>query len=540
LRSNRIWLATYLALSLALVVGAYYWATLTMEGMYAYRSPLQNQPPAPGAGVPPALAGRVVFVLIDGLRYDTSQDAAVMPVLAQLRASGASARMHSRPPSYSQPGYVTLLTGAWPDINDGPPVNLETTLIPTMTQDNLFLAAKRAGWVTAVLGYDWFEKLLPSGSVDLSFYTPGEDAAADRAVVDAALPWLRARQAGLALVHIDQVDYAGHHEGGPRDPRWNQAASRADGLLGEILATLDLSRDTLLVVSDHGHIDAGGHGGTDAVTLVEPFVLAGKGVRLGQYPDVQMVDVAPTLAALLGANLPASAEGVPLLEMLDLPPAQSAAIETAGQAQQAGVAEAYRQATGMLPPAWSDTTPGAKGIELARNARLARERLPRGILVLLIALALGRVVFGSLPHRLARLLAALLFVAVFNLGYALVSGKTYTLSSVTGVTDLILLAGGWALAAALLAGALFAWRTRLSLRRPAEFCAGLLELLVSVAFVLLLPVLLSFALNGFLPEWTLPDFDTTFVALLSAIQLLVCGALGVLIALGGLAAPQKA
>ncbi|HMN62464.1 MAG TPA: alkaline phosphatase family protein [Anaerolinea sp.] len=540
MRSNRIWLAVYLALSLALVVGAYYWATLTMEGMYAYRSPLQNQPPAPGEGVPPALTGRVVFVLIDGLRFDTSQDAEVMPVLAQLRASGASARMHSRPPSYSQPGYVTLLSGAWPDINDGPPVNLDYALIPTMTQDNLFSAAKRAGGVTAVSGDNWVGRLLPAESVDLSFYTPGEDSAADRAVTDAALPWLGSGQAGLVQVHIDQVDYAGHHEGGPRDLRWNQAAARADGLLGEILAALDLSRDTVLVVSDHGHIDEGGPGGTDAVTLVEPFVLAGKGVRPGQYADVQMVDVAPTLAALLGANLPASAEGLPLLDMLDLPPAQKSALEAAVQAQQAGVAEAYRKATGMLPPAWSDTAPGVKGIALARSARLARERLPRGILVLLIALALGRVVFGSLPRPVARLLAAGLFVVVFNLGYALVSGKTYTLSSVTGVTDLILLAGGWALAAALVAGGLYAWRTGLSLRRPAEFCAGLLEMGMTVAFVLLLPLLLSFALNGFLPEWTLPDFDSTFVALLSAIQVLVCGALGVLVALGGLAAPQKA
>ena len=71
---------------------------------------------------------------------------------------------------------------------------------------------------TAVSGYNWFEKLIPQKAVNASFYTPGEDRLADRQVVDAVLPWLAGGQYSLILVHIDQVDYAGHHEGGPSDP----------------------------------------------------------------------------------------------------------------------------------------------------------------------------------------------------------------------------------------------------------------------------------------------------------------------------------
>ena len=100
--------------------------------IFAYRSPLKES--APPAGLAPVAHGqsgsqRVVLVLIDALRWDTSMDAAVMPALKLVRAQGASALMHSRPPSYSQPGYATLLTGAWPEINDGPPVNLDTAEI---------------------------------------------------------------------------------------------------------------------------------------------------------------------------------------------------------------------------------------------------------------------------------------------------------------------------------------------------------------------------------------------------------------------------
>ena len=147
-----------------------------------------------------------------------------MPFLAELRARGASATMHSRPPSYSAPGYTVLFTGAWPDISDGPALNLEYDRYPAWTQDNLFSAAHRAGLSTAVSGYYWFEKLIPQEAVTASFYTAGEDAAADRAVVAAALPWLANGEDQLILIHLDQVDYAGHHEGGPRDPRWDAAA----------------------------------------------------------------------------------------------------------------------------------------------------------------------------------------------------------------------------------------------------------------------------------------------------------------------------
>lgn len=102
--------------------------------------------------------------------------------------------MYSQPPSFSEPGYATLLTGAWPEINDGPVFNLEYDEIHAFTQDNLFSAAKRKGLITAISGYYWFEKLVPQDDVDFSFYTPGEDATADREVVDAALEWLEGKK----------------------------------------------------------------------------------------------------------------------------------------------------------------------------------------------------------------------------------------------------------------------------------------------------------------------------------------------------------
>lgn len=187
----------------------YFWATGLMDSLYDFRSPLAENPPAPGEALGRPLTNRVVLILIDALREDTSFRPDVMPYLNELRQGGAWATMHSRPPSYSAPSYTVLMTGAWPDISDGPAMNPEGGELPrTWTQDNVFSAVHRAGMKSAVSGHFWFEGFIPQADVDASFYTIGEDRNADRDVVDAAIPWLESGEYHFILIHIDQVDYA--------------------------------------------------------------------------------------------------------------------------------------------------------------------------------------------------------------------------------------------------------------------------------------------------------------------------------------------
>ncbi|MBT7781879.1 MAG: sulfatase-like hydrolase/transferase, partial [Anaerolineae bacterium] len=306
MKKNR-WIITGTASLLLVAVGAYFWTMGLITSLENYRSLLHDTPPAPAAPLgweENSPTRRVVFILVDGLRDDISRNAEVMPALNQLRAQGASATSHSQTPSYSAPGYSVINIGAWPYLSDGPAMNLDYELTPTWTQDNLFSAAHRAGLKTAISGYYWFEKLIPQEDVDASFYTPEEDDAADRAVVDAALPWLKSGDYQFLFIHLDQVDYAGHYEGGPQDPRWDAAAGRVDAYINEIVTELDLELDTVIITSDHGHIDRGGHGGHEEIVLTEPLILAGAGIAPGEYPDTQMIDFAPTIAALLGTNIP--------------------------------------------------------------------------------------------------------------------------------------------------------------------------------------------------------------------------------------------
>ena len=520
-----------------LAVGAYFWVTNLMDSAQSYRSLLANTPPTPGQALGAPVSRRVVVVLIDALRYDTSTNIAVMPFLNELRAQSASATMHSQPPSFSAPAWTTILTGAWPDINDSqlfnPPDEFSAR---AFTQDGLFAAAQRAGLNTAVSGYSWFEGMLANSGVDAGFYTPGEDNAADIEVVDVALPWLTGDYQ-LVLILLDQVDYAGHYEGGPRSPNWNAAATRTDSMLSEIVAQLDLSQDTVLVISDHGQIDRGGHGGPEPVTLVEPFVLAGAGVVPGSYGDVNMVDIAPTLAALLGTNIPASNQGHVLTNMLTLTSEQDVAIQNALKAQQSQLFSAYTAAIGSTASVGDGEIVSATQTALnqARLARLGSERIWRNVLAAFLAILPGYLLFLRKDKKLLWLMAgALLYVLLFNLRYAVIDGRTYSLASIEGATWLITYSATTAAVAVILGWLVPMFGLRAFKAGPRKATETALGYIWFTIYLLALPILLSFAINGFSVTWTLPEFYTLFIGLLSLIQSLIVAAVGLVLV--GLAA----
>jgi hypothetical protein len=505
---------------LAVAAVSNYWTNAIISSLIEYRSPLQHSPPAPGTPLGESITRRVVIVLIDGLRWDISTDTSLMPFLNKLRDQGASAVMHSHPPSFSQPGYATLLTGAWPDLNDGPSVNLDYSQIPVLTQDDLFSAAHRAGLRTAISSYFWFEKLLPLHAVDKSFYTSGEDARADQTVLYAALPML-AGDYQLVLIHLDQVDYASHHLGGPLSPEGKLAAKNIDHYLHEIDAALDLEQDTLVVLSDHGQIDQGGHGGPDPVTLVEPFVMAGAGVRPAKYGSIQMVDVASTIGALLGINIPATSQGAVQTDMLLLSPSYKTYIHSAEMTQKQALLNAYEAALNVRindPRDLDDIQAYTIAMDAARAAQLSQERVWRGLVAVILALLPIAILLFRKDKKAVWLAAGgLTFIILFNIRFLLIDGRTYSLSSMESaswliqyltVTTSISLTVGW----------LLAMLGRQGFNNSPLQAAGIsMDFVYFTLYLLGLPILLSFAINGVVVTWTLPEFYTIFVALIALI-----------------------
>lgn len=527
--SHRTLLKIFTILTVSGILG--YESFQLLESLFHYRSPLRDNPPISGDAFDHPLTERVVIILLDGLREDTANNAALMPELDRLRTQGASASMSSHPPSYSEPGYTTILTGAWPDINDGPAFNLEYEDIPVITQETIFTTAKSAGLKTAISAYYWFEKLIPQAEVDVAFYTPRDDREGDRQVMGAARPWLCDESINLILIHIDQIDYASHYEGGVMSSSWNKAAMQSDALLKEIVARIDLSTTTLLMFSDHGQIDQGGHGGHDLVTLQEPFVATGAGILPGIYDPIQMVDLAPTIAILLGTSLPSSAEGQPLVDMLALTESQKEEIKRLHYTQQANLIEAYAAALGKKDINQIRALYNSQAeITILQRDYLVRGRLFRAILAGLI---LGAVLFFNRKSRISVLLPMLAgsvsFLLFFHILYSLITGLPYSFSIITSPESFILDAVLKTAISFFLAAVTEGILVKIWHETPSSIVILILKFTALVMIAAGAPSFWYLIVYGTTIHTTLPDIGLLFRGMLSLVQVMTVGLSGLIL-----------
>jgi hypothetical protein len=533
-----LWLVLGIIGLVIIIGGVGIWAFQMIDSIYTYRSPIANTPPTPGDPLGSPITRRLVFVLIDGERLDTSLNAEVMPTLAHLREIGASATMHSQAPTFSQVSYTVLLTGAWPYLNDGPVFNADYPDIWTFTQDNLYTDLHKLGFKTAISGYNWFEKLVPQDAITDHFYTPGEDRIADDEVVAAAMLWLQTGQDQFILIHLDQVDYAGHYEGGVLAPGWNEASKRADDIISKIMSTLDLSKDTIIICSDHGHVNPGGHGGNDSIAKLEPFVIAGAGIKPGNYGDINQVDVAPTLAALFGSNIPASTQGRVLTEMLALSDSTLVNVATDTTLQQTQLLETYAAAIGKplkngVDPSLTSVADFQKVLEGIRSNKLLGERIPRAILA---GLLFAGVVVWFLKFAGKKMGILTLFsvanIGIAVLGYGIMTKWVYSFSTLNpdaAQTQMILFSAGIALVSSLTLWLVY-MLTQKAFKTGALSAAFSSEGLTwSLLLVIAVPMLINVTLNGFLPTWTLPNISASFIGLLAMLQLVLLSLFGLIL-----------
>jgi type I phosphodiesterase/nucleotide pyrophosphatase len=323
--------------AIAAAIGLGYRARMWNEEL-AVVSPLAGAPPVPvtviGEPGTPRLARRVVLVVIDGLGAGESQ----LAFLDELRRRGAAAVARVPYPTVSRPNYVTILTGV-PPRDSGvranrviAPVAVDTVmdrvraagLRVATASDHGSLASLFLRHTDAITGVDFVEhgaRVAPAPPIAWPF-----DDARRTESLDALGPEiaeLAASDASLVAVLVLDVDRAGHADG--VGPAYRAAAAAVDRMLRRALAAVDLSRDAVIVTADHGHVTPGGHGGREAEVSHVPLVLVGAGIAPGAVAlDPRLIDVAPTLAALLGVAAPGHAEGRALVELLQLSPADAA------------------------------------------------------------------------------------------------------------------------------------------------------------------------------------------------------------------------
>ncbi|MFJ2961602.1 alkaline phosphatase family protein [Streptomyces collinus] len=273
---------------------------------------------------------KVLVVGMDGLRYDRLiRSPSTAPVLHHLMATGAHGtsllpygRADDDPSTGtaytdSGPGWSSILTGVWPD-RHGVTGNDFKGADYARHPDFLTRAGTTRPGLRTAAAVSW-PALVRRGTLGRAIgrrvrhngERRGYDTA-DRRVARTVLRWLAKSDPDVLFVYFGATDEAGHASG-PLSPAYDQALRDQDAHLGRLLEAIDARRAdpgrpeehwTVLVTTDHGHLDSGGHGGDSPAEREVFVILAEPGGPAGTLLDTpRLIDIAPTVLDRLGIPL---------------------------------------------------------------------------------------------------------------------------------------------------------------------------------------------------------------------------------------------
>ncbi|MFC5659102.1 alkaline phosphatase family protein [Streptomyces nogalater] len=250
---------------------------------------------------------KVLVIGLDGALLSRIKDADA-PHLDALMAAGLTAPsgIYANPlaPTLSGPGWSTILTGVWPDkhnVKDNAFTGARFTRYP----DFLTRAetANPALSTYAVASWAPLTDTVFSAKVDTRVSTPGAEY--DTGTTSRAVARLRDGDPDAVFVHLDNIDHAGHTYGAA-SRQYLDAIHAADAQVGQIVAAVKArpsyaAEDWLIMVTaDHGHTDAGGHGGSTLQERQTFLIATGPTLAPGSVRhDVKMPDVAASALAHL-------------------------------------------------------------------------------------------------------------------------------------------------------------------------------------------------------------------------------------------------
>jgi hypothetical protein len=307
----------------------------------ARKSEPAPMPAATGPGLAPA---RTRVVLIDGL---TEEVAKTLPAWTAVCKRGVTLKVDVGFPTVSLPVELALWTGLTQQ-QTGVVFRDRRPLVPPIAGNipsqvpGSIAVAEYYGWITRSIGFHVTEPVADPAH-------PAKDANPDawktqweaRALAAVTGP------APLAFVHILRVDTAGHKHGVAAEYR--RVAAEADAILGLLVAADPAAR--WFVLSDHGHVAVGGHGGEELHVRQVQSCIAGPGITAGTVGAlVHVVDVARALADSTGAKLDAQSRGRPYQAALATPLEKDQAVPP--MALGSGAAAIFVLVAGMALVTW--------------------------------------------------------------------------------------------------------------------------------------------------------------------------------------------
>ncbi|MEP6994349.1 MAG: alkaline phosphatase family protein [Acidobacteriota bacterium] len=269
------------------------------------------------------LTRRVLFVVLDNWRRQVALNDSSTPRLAALARFGSRGIVLTGVRTYTKACMRILLTGVNSNLRDSA---LELLSDP-VTEESLLSRLNAAGYpYTLIDATPAFPGLFKQQCRPGSLVTPSvaglpwdpEDPAHDAPVEAATLRALENPELKFIMIHLEDLDLASHLYT-PISAAYERVVKKTDSRMARITAQLDFDRDTLFVIGDHGSDDRGHHGGPEYAARETAYLAAGPGISRANRP-LDPLDVADSLAMLLGLCPPLDSMGAPNPQLLAIDP----------------------------------------------------------------------------------------------------------------------------------------------------------------------------------------------------------------------------
>lgn len=261
---------------------------------------------------------KVLLIGLDGVRVDILNQATTPNLDAMIATGAFSDQAQTRTPTVSGPGWSSMLTGVWPEKHGVRSNNFQGNnyaqfpdfLTRLESVDPTFSTFAVVDWPP--LGSEDSGGPLISDMVDRLVLIDGEEMGydvADALSLEAALNELSDGDPDAAFVYLGYIDIAGHETNSLAD-EYRESIETADEQVGRLLdavrhrETFENEEWLVLVATDHGRTDAGGHGGGSEMETTIFFLACGPTVvpgRISEAPNI--VDVAVTALTHLGVTI---------------------------------------------------------------------------------------------------------------------------------------------------------------------------------------------------------------------------------------------
>ena len=255
---------------------------------------------------------KVLIIGTDGTRPDKMEQANVPNIKALIATSAYSNKAKTGLPTVSGPSWSSMLTGVWREKHGvadnsfkGKNYAQFPDFLTRMEKINpRFSTFAAANWPPILTGAGGGP--LISDEVDVKLALKSPDAINDSRIADLSAAFLSRENVDAAFVYFGEVDEQGHSVG-PLNPKYMQAIERFDKYVGQLMNAIRSRPDyanedwLILISTDHGHVDKGGHGGPSAIEQTIFFLAHGKSVEPRNLQEpVGIVDVGVTALAHIG------------------------------------------------------------------------------------------------------------------------------------------------------------------------------------------------------------------------------------------------